>query len=1200
MFKFGGRCAAIVALGFIAACSSQEVTSTNLETSQAGPFNSPAYALVSTAGTVAQMRTKLPSSLCWDAGGSTRISLRNCDAAAGYQKFTIQSNGEIRLGYGCLVAWGDAGNDGDALTAYGCGSKSSIWTFTGAEEIRSFNNKCLQPQSVGNQGESIVLMPCTGALNQKWSNAAGSTAAPTPIASVTLSASSNSIEAGSQLQINSLIMDATSNALTDRTLVWSSSDNAIATISSSGLVTAVAAGPVVITVTVESKIASLALSVTPAPTSAGNGALEPGVTALMKTALPSGLCWDAGGSTRVSLRTCLPGAGYQQVVLNGNAELRIGNSCVVPWGGNGANGDPLTAYGCGGPTAKWTFTSVQEIRSFNNKCLQTEGSGNAGEQIVLAPCSGALNQKWTNSSASTPPVIPPAPPAPPTVPVPAAVASVSVALSPSSLLVGATSTASLSVKDSAGNSLTDRAVTWTTSNAAVATVSQTGTVTAISAGNAVISATSEGKAGTASVTVTTPPPPATGGGSLATGTAALMKTALSTGLCWDASSSTRVTLRTCAPGAGYQLFSLLSNGEMRLGSSCLIPWGGSGADGDPLTVYICGGASAKWTFTSASEIRSFNNKCLQVESVGGAGEQIVLRPCTGGTNQKWTNTGGTPSGTNPPVPAPVAVASVSVSLATTSLVSGSQTQATAIVRDASNNVLTDRPVTWTSSNNIVASVNSSGAVYATSQGSVSIVASVEGKSASAVLTVTSISGGPKSGYFVAVNGSSAGDGSVNQPWDIRTALAHPSRLQAGDTIWIRGGTYKGQYTSYINGQSGRPIIMRQYPGERATIDGGLAIRGANSWFWGFEVMNSDLSALVTAIDVFGAGTKVINMIVHDAAGNGIGLWEGANDAELNGNVIYNVGRAGSSAGRYAHGIYFQNVSAGKRLIDNVVLNSYSYNFHGYTENAGLNNLYLEGNISFNAGSYVSYGGAEYLIGGGQPVRNMTFTGNYSYRGGGMNARNEFGYGAPTPAGNSVTNNYLFGSTKVSYFDGGTFTGNTFANRPGSYQLVEFYQNSNQSLGSGFNFNNNTYRAPNANNVAAFRRVSGTGTGYSFAEWRGFGFDSNSDFQIAPITGTKAVVRANRYEAGHANIVVYNWDGLGSVSVDLRGVLSPGDRYEIREVQDYYGAVAAGGVFQGGDVSLSMAAVNAVRPLGPMNYAALSTGTEFHTFVVVKK
>src|SRR5207249_3886647 len=83
----------------------------------------------------------------------------------------------------------------------------------------------------------------------------------------------------------------------------------------------------------------------------------------------------------------------------------------------------------------------------------------------------------------------------------------SVAVSPASLTMSMGSTQQLSavVKDANGNVLTGRTVTWTTSSSAVATVSASGLVTGVAAGTATITATSEGKSGTASVTVANVP-----------------------------------------------------------------------------------------------------------------------------------------------------------------------------------------------------------------------------------------------------------------------------------------------------------------------------------------------------------------------------------------------------------------------------------------------------------------------------------------------------------------------------------------------------------------------------------------------------------------------------------------------------------------------------------------------------------------------
>lgn len=94
------------------------------------------------------------------------------------------------------------------------------------------------------------------------------------------------------------------------------------------------------------------------------------------------------------------------------------------------------------------------------------------------------------------------------------VASVSVSPPTASVAAGGTQLLTATVRDSSGTVLTDRAVSWASSNSGVATVSASGMVGAVSAGTATITATSEGVAGTANITVTAtspPPPPPTGG-----------------------------------------------------------------------------------------------------------------------------------------------------------------------------------------------------------------------------------------------------------------------------------------------------------------------------------------------------------------------------------------------------------------------------------------------------------------------------------------------------------------------------------------------------------------------------------------------------------------------------------------------------------------------------------------------------------------
>jgi len=93
--------------------------------------------------------------------------------------------------------------------------------------------------------------------------------------------------------------------------------------------------------------------------------------------------------------------------------------------------------------------------------------------------------------------------------VTAAAASVpvaSVAVTPGSATLNIAGAQQLAVvlKDAAGNTLTGRTVSWTSSSSGVATVSGAGLATAVTSGSATITATSEGKSGTAAITVPAP------------------------------------------------------------------------------------------------------------------------------------------------------------------------------------------------------------------------------------------------------------------------------------------------------------------------------------------------------------------------------------------------------------------------------------------------------------------------------------------------------------------------------------------------------------------------------------------------------------------------------------------------------------------------------------------------------------------------
>ena len=90
------------------------------------------------------------------------------------------------------------------------------------------------------------------------------------------------------------------------------------------------------------------------------------------------------------------------------------------------------------------------------------------------------------------------------------VASVTVSPTSGSIPVGDTLHLTATPRDSAGNILTGRTITWSSDSTAVAMVNSSGRVTGVATGSTTIRATSEGKTGMAAITITA----ANGGGTI--------------------------------------------------------------------------------------------------------------------------------------------------------------------------------------------------------------------------------------------------------------------------------------------------------------------------------------------------------------------------------------------------------------------------------------------------------------------------------------------------------------------------------------------------------------------------------------------------------------------------------------------------------------------------------------------------------------
>ena len=266
----------------------------------------------------------------------------------------------------------------------------------------------------------------------------------------------------------------------------------------------------------------------------------------------------------------------------------------------------------------------------------------------------------------------------PTGPPP--IASISVALAQSSIVAGTTTTATATPTDAGGNILTGRAISWSSDNSVVATVSATGVVTAAGAGTTRITATSEGRSGSATVTVLLSP--------VASVLVSLASSSLAVGSTTQATATTR-----------------------------------------DANEFIVTGRTVSWSSDNT-----------QVATVGSA-SGVVTAVGAGSANIIATSEGQAGSAAVTVFSEPVA--SVTVSLASSTIGVGRTTQATATPKDANGNVLVGRSVTWSSDNNSVATVTTTGmvagfataAVIGVTIGSASITATSEGQSGSAGITV---------------------------------------------------------------------------------------------------------------------------------------------------------------------------------------------------------------------------------------------------------------------------------------------------------------------------------------------------------------------------------------------------------------------------------------------------------------------------------
>jgi hypothetical protein len=274
----------------------------------------------------------------------------------------------------------------------------------------------------------------------------------------------------------------------------------------------------------------------------------------------------------------------------------------------------------------------------------------------------------------------------------------------------------------------------------------------------------------------------------------------------------------------------------------------------------------------------------------------------------------------------------------------------------------------------------------------------------------------------------------------------------------------------------------------------------------------------------------------------------------------------------------------------VIFNEFGFGIHGYAEGGTLlKNLVFDGNVLFNNGTPSDFDNPNLQLGGSVLADNDSVTNNMLYFSAGKgywNAR--IGYNTLVNGTALFTNNYVVGggnALDVGYWQNLTVRSNTVS---GPTMVVE--QHDRSSATTQHWSGNQYYRDPSA---AAWQLG---GTNYAFSGWKSAAA-ALDQASASPPGAPQVFVRPNRYERGRATVVVYNWTQQASVAVDLSSVVAIGSRYEVRNVQDLFGAPVASGTYGGGTISVPMNGVTPAQPIGGAFQPLIRTGPNFDVFIV---
>jgi hypothetical protein len=390
------------------------------------------------------------------------------------------------------------------------------------------------------------------------------------------------------------------------------------------------------------------------------------------------------------------------------------------------------------------------------------------------------------------------------VTAPGALKNIAVVPGSISLAVGATQQLSATLTDAAGNTLPSQAVTWSTSNSSIATVSSSGLVSAQRAGNATIAAAASGISGSATLAVSaTSGAPTLNSLTLSPSTVTLTPSAtkqFSVAGSWSDGSSSVPTVSYSATGGTITAGGLYTAGTQQ-GTFRVIATqqGGTRADTSAVTVasppptLIRLSISPKTSTLVPSGVTRFTVSATW--SDGSTTVPTAAFVATGGTiTPGGSYTAGTTAGTFRVVATQQGGTNADTAAVTITPTTPPPPPPTVDYRAVATGI---RPRGF-------------------GQGTYSLVAPA--------------SGGRE--WYVATNGNDADAGTSDAP--LRTIAKAAQLAHAGDVVTIGNGTYSGSVAVRNSGTSSAPIVFQAAQRGGVVLSDGNASFGPYNWTGGTQ------------------------------------------------------------------------------------------------------------------------------------------------------------------------------------------------------------------------------------------------------------------------------------------------------------------------------------------------------------------------------